>query len=183
MAMNIDYNAVTAWAAMLTALTAVIAIWLQERRARFSQGVDILLRLTQQFENGNLLEARRSLAKLVLADGLPTEIDDFNQPRDALISEILNHYQTVGMLLQKRVLDRELVYSDYFNKLNHYRTLLKSYMAAYRKKQGDTTIWEDVDWLCDRLSALERKYVPRGADISPSQESPVEFLHEESNLK
>lgn len=44
-----DYTAIGTWVALITALFAVIAIWVEGKRSRFSQGLDILIAKNNQY--------------------------------------------------------------------------------------------------------------------------------------
>ena len=61
--MNIDYTAISTWIALLAAFTAIAAVWLEGRRARFSQGLDLLLKLSDAFHNESFKIKRRLVAK------------------------------------------------------------------------------------------------------------------------
>ena len=67
--MSIDYNAVAAYAGLIAAMAAVVAIWLEGRRARFSQGLDILLRMNDTFDSNDFKEKRQTVVNLLLKQG------------------------------------------------------------------------------------------------------------------
>lgn len=61
--MVLDYEAITAIAALATSLVAIYAVWAENRRARFSQGIDLLMRLNERFDGQDLKAYRRVAAK------------------------------------------------------------------------------------------------------------------------
>jgi hypothetical protein len=168
--MSIDYNAVAAYAGLIAAMAAVVAIWLEGRRARFSQGLDILLRMNDTFDSNDFKEKRQTVVNLLLKQGegskLPAQAD--------AIDDLLNHFEVLGLLLRKRVLDEELVWAHYFVWLHYYFFSLRTYIASVRT--WEPTIWDDVDWLHKRLIPLERKHRPKGSDIGPTKETLNQFL-------
>ena len=51
-----DYRAVSAWAAVVAALTAIFAVMRESRRSRFQSGVDILFKLNDMFSTEGMCE-------------------------------------------------------------------------------------------------------------------------------
>jgi len=174
--MNIDYNIISAWAAIVAAIAAVVALWIEGRRSRFSHGLDIVLKLDEVFHSKEeFRKKRRAVARLLKSDR------NFERGKQvAEIEDILNHFEMLGLLLRKGVLDKELVWAYFFVWLHHYYSLLKPYIAYVRR--WEPTAWEDVDWLHQQLAAIERKHRPKGTDLGPSEERLREFLDFESNL-
>lgn len=180
--MSIPYDAITAWAALATAIGAVIALWVEGRRSRYSHGIDLLMKLIDRFGGDDLLETRRSLAVICLRGGPPVYTGVATET-DAHIRQILDHFELVGMLLAKGKLDADMVYSEYFGPLNMYYTLLSSYIPQCRDIYEDTSIWEDVDWLYARLGRIERMYLGKRGCIAPSGSVLMDFFTEEAHLK
>jgi len=173
---KVDYTAIAAWAAVVAALAAIVAIWTEGKRARFSQGLELLLRLDEEFDSEEFKKKRRAVAKLLLK-----EEENFEKgKRLEEVEDILNHFQIIGFLLRKGVLDKELVWVHFFFWLNHYYLFLKPHIASVR--EWEPTAWEDVDWLHRRLAVLERKHRPKGMSIQPTDEMIREFLTRESAL-
>lgn len=177
------YDAISAWAAvvaafgaLVAALAAVIAISLEGKRARFSQGLDLVVRWREAFDSEEFKKKRRAVAKLLSREEewfeLGKRLED--------VEDILNHFQLIGYLHSRGVLDRELVWAEYYFMLNHYYHLLKPYIASVR--EWDPTLWGDVDWLLTDLTGLERKALPKGEDVRPTEETSKEFLLRELNL-
>ena len=173
--MNIDYNAVTAWVAVVTALIAITAVWIEGRRARFSQGLDVLLKLSDQFNSEIFVKRRRLVAK-----GLQDENTKRGDKWEVAVGELLDHFQLVGMLLRKGVLDKELVHSEYYYWVSYYFYYFKEIAIEWRRIINDPTVWDDADYLYRELTTVERKY---RRDLStPSEDNLKEFLSSEANL-
>jgi hypothetical protein len=168
-----DYGAISAWAAIITAFVAIIAVWVQERRARFSQGVDLVLKFDEVFESQEFKAKRRAVAGLILKQ------ENLEKGDTNAIEGLLNHFEMIGLLLRRGLLDKELVSATFFLWLHHYLPALKDYIAAVRR--WEPTAWEDVDWLYEQLVPLERQQrnVP---EIGPSEQSRKEFFERELHL-
>ena len=63
--MNVNYDAISAWAAVFVAAVAVISIAVEARRAAFSRGVDVLLRYSAEFAGPEFVHRRRELARML----------------------------------------------------------------------------------------------------------------------
>lgn len=176
--MGIDYNVISAWAAVIAALAAVVAIWIDGKRTRFSQGLDLVIRYREAFDAEEFKKKRRTIAKLLLKEGDQKWFEQGKRLEAA--EDILNHFQLIGYLRRRGILDKEFVWAEYYYWLTHYHHLLKLYVAAVR--EWEPSAWEDVDWLYEDLTSLERKNRPKGSDIGPTDETLREFLFRESNL-
>ena len=174
--MTLDYNAISALAAVIAALVAIVAVWVEGRRSRFSHGLDIILKLDDAFHTEEFKSKRRTVAKLLLKSD--KNFDQSKHVED--IEDILNHFEMIGLLFKKGVLDKELVSAQFFYWLHYYCFALKDYIASVRR--WEPTAWEEVEWLHEQLIPLEREQRPKGINIDPSKETMKEFLTRESKL-
>jgi len=174
--MSIDYGAVTALAAVVASIAAVVAIWIEGKRARFSQGLDILLRLGDQFNSASFVSKRRALAKLLASQERLSPLDQ--EERKRLSDEILDFFEMVGLFLKKKILDPELVHAEFFYWLYHYYALTKDHLAEFRRASNDNTVWEDAEWLYYTLLEVEGS----PPTITSSMAGINRFLQEESSL-
>jgi hypothetical protein len=177
MQLNIDYNVVTAVAAVVAAVTAVFAVWVEGRRGRFLHGLETLLKLTDEFNGDRLKRARASAVQLVFPTPEPVVL--MRAAQETSIGQIIDHFQIVGLLLRRKILDRELVYSEYFFWLQHYFYFFEAFISESRRP--DSTVWEDAYWLHENLMVLERKYRGRRANVLPTVETVRDFILEESS--
>jgi ribosomal protein L20 len=177
MELSIWATFITALAAIITAITAIITVIVQDRRSRYSQGVQVLMKLSDQFNSTEFKEKRKKFAKLILS-----KVKRNENVKELLLGEILDHFQLVGILLNKKVLNTELVHSKYFFWLLHYYYFSRNHIQRFRQAYNDPTAWEDVDKLFEKLSVVERKYRGDVREISPSEESMRDFLESEAHL-
>ncbi len=174
--MDVLYTAITAWAGLITALIACYAIWVDGKRSRFSQGLDILLKFSNEFNSDSMKAARRQVALTCLKK--TKKLNDVQKAN--LESEILNHFQTVGLLLRKKILDPELTWSEYSYWVRYYSRLSRGTIDSFREE--DPTAWEDVDWMMKQFSKLDKKYKIYSNKEDEDQKEVDEFLQSESEL-
>ena len=62
MALEADWAAVSAWAAMVTAVGAIVAAWLQDRHAQITRSLNVLLRPEAKFDSDRMKDLRRRAA-------------------------------------------------------------------------------------------------------------------------
>ena len=168
--MTVNYNALAAWAAVVAALAAVVAVILEGRRSRFSLGIDLIFRLDERWASEEMVTARRMAAQSLLHKGPDTGADD-----------VINFFATVGILLRKRALDEEMVWATFFWWFVRYWQAAESYIAAARK--ADPTIWSSVEFLRSALLKMElSKRHCTEAQTVPSAPEIETFLREESTL-
>lgn len=169
--MNIDWNLLSAWAALITAVAAIVALWLQGRWTRFSVSLDLLLRSEDQFRNNEkMLEKRRKAAQALLKGEIVTELDD-----------VLDFFELVGLLMRRGALDEEMVWYSFYTRAIGYWTSAQKYISDVRSK--DKTIWMDFEYLIMGLIAIEKRKTRRShIEILPSEESLKKFLTDESTI-
>lgn len=176
-----DYNIISAWAAIVAALTAVLAIWVEGKRSRFAQGLDLLQKMREEFDSEPFKKKRRTIAKILAKE----QSGQVLTKKSELIlktagTDILDHFQTIGILMRRGMLDEELVYSEYLFWVECYWLSLQRVYLAF--EETDITVWEDAKWLYKRLKKFEKKLPPRGTIIELTHEDMEYFLRYESNL-
>lgn len=167
--MSIDFNAITAYAALMAAGTAIYAVWIEGKRSRFAHGIDTLFKLIDQFEGEKFREKRRMVARTLLEKKI-TE-NEIKWQNSA--SEIMDHFEMVAILLQKKVIDLDLTYAEYMYWLDNYYFLLHDLVDYFRHEMNDQTQWEDVYWLRDQFIKHEKKY---GGYTPPNEYELHNFL-------
>jgi hypothetical protein len=157
--MNVNYSAVSACAAVIAGCIAIIALLVQDRRSRFSHGVDILFKLSDEFSAEAFRCAGTELAQLIQKRASraldPEETERFT----AIATEFLNHFETLGFLLRKRILDKEMIYTYYFYRLHGFWRFLQEVISITRADYP--LLWSDAEWLHDELVSLARKQQPK----------------------
>ena len=155
---------------LLGVIIALINLSSQIRRSKFSQSVDLLLKFEDRFFNSAQMKgARRAAANSLLNGG------------DSSIEDVLDFFETVGMLVRRHALDNEMVWNTFFYWLHCYWSAANDYIS--KERQEDPTMWEEFSYLHKCMVNVEkRKTRCSDADLLHSKESLNEFLNEESKL-
>jgi hypothetical protein len=123
-------------------IIAFAAFAWQVHRARFSQSVDLLFRLENDFF-GPAKRLQRAKACRDLAQGNTLEAEP-----------ILDFFETMALLLRRGALDEEMVRHTFFYWINHYYQALEATILERQRK--DPQVWSD-------LSALEKELLKNKA--------------------
>ena len=134
------------WAAVAVAIVAVVVTagieaW-QSRQSRFALGVDLLLKLDERF-NSALLEARATAA------------GDLPQKRSGDGDDVLDFFDTLGLLVRKGALSEELVWHTFFYWIQGYWWSARTYVRERRDQ--DPTVWEDFARLYEGCARIHMK--------------------------
>jgi hypothetical protein len=163
-------EAIVAGGTVVVSVTAVIALYVEARRASFQRGVELLLRFNDDFFVGDPMRKARQRA----AEGI-------KQKKYEETDDVLDFFETIGFLVRRRAISKLFVWHSFFHWIHRYRLLTKEYVASCRVK--DATWWEDFVWLHDRLIRVEKKR--RGcpdADIAVDSEEFADFIEDESKV-
>ncbi len=121
----------TLGAAVAAALAAKSAA-AQVRLTRFSLGVDMVQRLDARFDSPEFLEARRSAA--LALENLKDNDYAENRAIEANVEPVLDFFETIGLLVRREVLDKEIVHSYFFYWYYGYWLNAKPLIDRQRKK-------------------------------------------------
>jgi hypothetical protein len=169
-----DYNAITAWTGLVMALVAVCGLWIESKRHRFSMGVDLLLRLEDQFTAERMYANRR---KAVLAFQANNYTDAVNE-----IDEIIDFFEGVGFMMSQGALNKKMVWTFFSTYLFYFWHFAQEYVEQERKR--DPTIWSEFIKLYRTLVKIERKACRKcGMEFKLSEKDYQQFLQEETRLR
>jgi hypothetical protein len=157
--------------ALFTAIIAVTGVWAliyasrQLRQARESERIQHLLRFIEQFEQPPMTTYRRAVAEK-RTKGIP-------YPPEA--QEILNFFETIGLLVRRGYLDLDDVWSSFaywmFNVYADFRDDIE------QEQRDDESYYQDFCSLVDLLRTIEKD--EGGRDDHPSKEDILEFWRDE----
>jgi hypothetical protein len=171
MGTHLDFNSITASAAAIAAIASLVALiltYFQLKQFRFAHGVDLIFDLDHQFQAPELLNARR-LSATALQDHSSTEE----------IDTVLDFFETLGILVRRNAVDDELAWNYFSHWVLRYAALTKDHIEDRRKAESDETYWQDVEFLIERFTKIEKK--KRNLKLPPfiSPEQLDKFLAEE----
>lgn len=171
--MSVDYNAIMAWAAVVAVLIAVITIWTESRRSRFSIGVDLILRLDNDFNSPHFKEIRKQVA-------VTCRSGDYSTGSNA-IDSILDFFEGVAFFMKRGAVDKETVWHFFFTYMYRFWHFADKYIE--KEREVDPTLWTACIDLYSQLLKIEKQERQRlGGNIDLSEEDLQKFLNEESTL-
>ena len=155
--------------AIIAAVAAVIAIWMQNKSFKANLTADLAMRLEDRFASEEYKEIRSRAAR-----ALKNHIDE-EEAEDAF-----DFFETVGLLVRRKALDAEVVHSLFFHWINVYWTAGSHYIPRRRVKSK--SLWKDFSALYVKVLELEKKEDPYSEDISLSKEDLARYLDDEIAL-
>lgn len=168
-----DVGMITALAALGTALVAIASLWMESRRHRFALGVDLVLRLEDQFKTPRMYNNRAKAAHAFHQGDYSLAVNE--------IDEIINFYEGVAYFVDRGALDRKLAWNFFFSHMYRFNYLAKEYIEKERRR--DVTLWDEFLRLYERLLKIECAERIRCGDGHGLTEDDIEqFLREESSL-
>jgi hypothetical protein len=162
---NVDWAALAAW---VTAVIAIVALYVEHRRFRLSQSVDLLLKYEDKFCSPRLIGLRKKAAH-GYRDG------DYGQ-----VDELLDEFETLGLLAKKRVLDYEMVWSTFGTYIITYAHIWKKYIEECQKE--DSLVWTYFVALAEKVEEIEIKAHGMPA-TEITKEDIANFIKDELALK
>ena len=121
-----------------------------------------------------MARARAELARQILR----------HAPHEEIQEEAMNFFETLGMLLRRGYLDREMVWGDFSFHAVRWWHACSEYVRDERSRKGnDATLFEDFEHLAADLSVMDQAKLARSrGEVKPSAEAIREFLQEEAAL-
>lgn len=155
-------------AASASALVAVAALYVQERRARILLQIELIFKFNDRFNEEGFRCIRRSAASAVLKNA--------GDCRD--VDEVLDFFETMGLMLRRRALDPEMVWSEFFYWIDGWWCAAQSDIQEVRA--DDDTIWEHFRHLRQEMTGVEKKRTgANDSDLVQSHEDMLAFLEDE----
>lgn len=148
------------------------------RSYKLSVAADWLLKLDESFDGLELTNARFYVTQfrkqLIKKPALAPEpaISD-------LMEELWDCFDTLGVLLKRGLLDKELIHATFFHWVNGYWYLTKRYLETERK--GNDPRWKNFLYLVNTLREIEAKQNPHSKDLDWSDKEREEFIEQEYN--
>jgi hypothetical protein len=158
--------------ALFTVMIAGTGVWAlvyarrQLRQVRESEKIQHLLRFIEQFEQPPMTTYRKAVAA--------KRTKGVTYPPEA--QEILNFFETIGLLVRREYLDVDDVWSSFaywmFNVYADFRDDIE------QEQRDDESYYQDFCALVMQLRKIEKQ--EGGRDDHPSKEDIIEFWRDES---
>lgn len=166
--MVIDSNFIIAVTSIVALVIAVLTFVVQNTRTKFTVGIEMLMKLDEQYNGTRMKLARHTAAN----EHLHGNTD---------LSEILDFFEFIGLMVEKDVVEAEFIYCIFFNDIISYCALARDQIIEARTE--DATVWENVAQLDARMQEIEKaKRNCRDEDVIPDTDDLRAFLTAESNL-
>ncbi len=159
------------WTALaaIAAVSAAILVYFQIRMSRFSLSVDVVLRTMDVTFNGREFLGVRSKAATALSQIKSRHYAE-DRILEAKVEPVLDFFETIGMLVRRKALDKEIVHSTFF--YWYYGYWLNSKDLIERQRKKFPARYGDFLDLRDRLLIYE--------DGPVNEEEWARFLEEET---
>ena len=161
--------AVSGALAAFAALLVAIITYKQLKHSRFALGADLILRLEASFFEAVEMKADRSRAASALKRG-----SDAGE-----LEPVLDFFETVGLLVRREVVDKELAWNSFSYWVLRYAALAGNQIKVRRKKEHDPTYYQEFDFLVECLTQVEIEKRHLKSRPSFSKELLDGFLGEE----
>lgn len=166
------FDLLKAFAPWVAIIVTIIVLCIQIKRSRFSQSVDLILKLEQRFFESEEMIGIRKKAAETLRDNPSSPSSD--------IENVLDYFETIGLLVRRKALDKEMVWHTFYHWMHRYWLLSNQYIIEKRKSKP--SLWEDYVNLENQIVDFERKKSKTNDDIDLSKEELEEFLKDECSL-
>ena len=137
----------------IIAMSAFYALVFQFRGiagARHAGESEILMRITQMWDSEEFIKARRAVGKH--EDNLQEIIEKCekeNQEEYFLITKVGNYFESIGVLLDRKYLRKNLMIDLLGDSAKYYYKLYEGYIIATRQK-GDIDLYEHFEHLAKK---------------------------------
>jgi hypothetical protein len=167
---EIFWIAITAIASWVSVFVTIGLVNKQIKSSERDLHIRTQLNLEQRFNSEQMLKARRELAAQLLRKN--------QDPWET----VMEFFESVGLLLRKGSLDKEMVWATFSFYIIHWWELSKSFIEERRKK--DTTYFDDFENLSDEMYAIEmKKRLKTKQEVIPTESELMEFLQDEKDRK
>ncbi len=141
---TIDWVMVSSWAAIVTAVGAVVSLWIQNRHARVTRSLDVLMRLDARFDGDRMKELRRKAASGFLEGKLVDEA-----------YYVMDFFEEAGLLLSKHAIHEDILFESFYHSILAYWFTAKRYILDLRKENKE--LYDHFEFLARRDLLYARK--------------------------
>ena len=151
MVLDVDWAMVSAWAAMVTATGAIVAVWLQNRHARITRSLDVLLRLDGKFDSDRMKDLRRKAATGFLEGKFVDEA-----------YYVLDFFEEAGLLLRMKAIHEETLFESLYHSPPAYWYTAKKHILETRGARKE--LYDNLEYLAERNLDYARKKTGESTD-------------------
>ena len=156
--------------AAIGTIISLIFIYRQISNTKNVTALDFLLKEDARFRSPRMKRSRSNLAHILLSN--PENYDGMSDYAD----DILDYFENLGMMLRKRIVDEDFLWTFKGYWILCYWTGLEKYVEWSRKRYHDGTLWSEFERLSGRISKVEIK---NNGEAGKSSEEMLEFLEDD----
>jgi hypothetical protein len=162
---------VAAVAASASALVAVAALYIEGHRTRALLRIELQFKFNDRFSSDSFREIRSSAASALITDA-----EDFGK-----VDEVLDFLESMGLMMHRKALDPEMVWSDFSYWIEGWWCAASSYIQEVRA--DDDTIWMYFRHLREKILDVEKRLTNiNDSDLVWSREDITNFLESEQSV-
>lgn len=141
---TIDWVMVSSLAALVTAVGAIVSLWIQNGHARVTRSLDILLRMEAKFDSERMKDLRRKAAKGFLEGKLVDEA-----------YYVLDFFEEAGLLLSKDAIHEDILFESFYHSILAYWFTAKRHIMELRRENKE--LYDHFELLAKRDLVYARK--------------------------
>lgn len=149
-----SWEAISAWAALIAAIAALYAVWIESRLARRSNALQLLVWLDDKFDDKFNVKVKR-IANYVKehAESHTNEVEFTGEIVDDL-DDVLEFIDMMGYFLKSKVLDKNSIWNNFSALILGLWFWTKNYLEK-EKKRGIQ--WENISYLSKEMLEIEKR--------------------------
>jgi len=140
----IDWVMVSSLAAIVTAVGAVVSLWILNNHARVTRSLDILLRLEAKYDGDRMKELRRKAAAGFLEGKLVDEA-----------YYVLDFFEEAGLLLRMKAIHEEILFESFYHSILAYWFTARRYVLELRRENKE--LYDHFELLAKRDLVYAKK--------------------------
>jgi hypothetical protein len=176
----VNLEDVALWATVATWLLAVGTLgflYWQTRQAGLLNSSNAVITLRERFDAPRMRRVRRATSERLLN----------NELGDITNLEILSFFELIGAQTKRRILDEEMVWEAFGGWITAYYRAMRTpvdRIQQLRNSTHDPLLFKKLEWLNDRIAALDRRELGTGYDSSvEAVEDTGMYLRREATLE
>lgn len=170
----ITFDDVLKYISSLGPLIALAALIYEVRETKLSHSTDVILKLSERFNNSEMRKIRAKAAKKLLKQ------DDIG---DVSVDDILNFFEEIGLLLETKSIRLRPTWALFYYWVSYYYEASIIYRNEYQK--SDPNLHKGLDFLyksLEREELKQRRFRSRFITKEERKEQFIGFLEQEASL-
>ena len=141
---DIDWVMISSLAAVVAAVGAVVSLWVQNRHARVTRSLDILLRLEEKFDGDRMKGLRRKAAAGFLEGKLVDEA-----------YYVLDFFEEAGLLLRMKAIHEEIMFESFYQSILAYWFTARRHVMELRRMNKE--LYDNFEFAANKDLAYARR--------------------------